>query len=155
MKHLSQSDIAAMPERAHQHQFNENALRMTRTLGEPAGLKSLGVHLIRLLPGKDSTQFHYHDADEEFVYILSGHGRAFIGDDSFAVGPGDFMGFPCRSAGAAFGHGMHNDSDSDLCYLVGGETNVADVVHYPWIQRTMIKSHGRRSWVDWKDMHEL
>ena len=151
MKLVKAADIAAMPERPHRHQFNENAVRMTRTLGVPAGLERMGVHLIRLEPGFDSTQFHYHDADEEFVLILSGHGRAYIGDGTFDVGPGDFMGFPSPSPG----HGLHNDSDDDLVYLVGGESNPADVVHYPWIRRTMIKSHGRRSWVDWADLHEL
>jgi len=140
-----------MTERAHQHQFNENAVRMTRTLGVPGGLKQIGVHLIRLEPGFDSTQFHYHDADEEFVLILAGQGKAFIGEETFAVGPGDFMGFPAPSPG----HGLHNDSAADLLYLVGGESNPADVVHYPWIRRTMIKSHGRRAWVDWADLHDL
>jgi uncharacterized cupin superfamily protein len=124
---------------------------MTRTLGTHTGLKTLGVHLVRLAPGFDSTQFHYHDADEEFVLILSGRGKAYIGPDTLDVGPGDFMGFPAPSPG----HGLHNDSDADLVYLVGGESNPSDVVHYPWIRRTMIKSHGRRSWVDWADLHEL
>ncbi|TNF84966.1 MAG: cupin domain-containing protein [Gammaproteobacteria bacterium] len=140
-----------MPERAHRHQFNENAVRMTRTLGMPAGLTQMGLHLIRLEPGFDSTQFHYHDADEEFVLVLSGQGQAFIGDETFDVGPGDFMGFPAPSPG----HGLHNNSETDLVYLVGGESNPSDVVHYPWIRRTMIKSHGRRSWVDWSDLHDL
>lgn len=151
MKHLSAAAISGMAEHAHRHQFNSNAVRMTRTLGRPCGLSRMGVHLIRLQPGYDSTQFHYHDADEEFVFILSGHGRAFIGEATFAVGPGDFMGFPSPSPG----HGLHNDTDADLCYLVGGETNPADVVHYPWIRRTMIKSYGRRSWVDWDHLNDL
>jgi len=151
VKLLKAADIAALPERAHRHQFNDNAVRMTRTLGVPAGLEAIGVHLIRLEPGYDSTQFHYHDADEEFLLILAGRGIAYIGDETFDVQAGDFMGFPAPSPG----HGLHNDSDADLVYLVGGETNPSDVVHYPWIRRTMIKSHGRRSWVDWADLHEL
>lgn len=151
MKRITQAQIEAMPERAHQHQFNDNAVRMTRTLGVPAGLTRLGVHLIRLEPGRDSTQFHYHDADEEFVYILEGTATAFIGEATFEVGSGDFMGFPSPSPG----HGLKNTSNRDLLYLVGGESNPADVVHYPWIQRTMIKSHGRRRWVDWQDLHDV
>ncbi len=151
MQHIPASEIANMAERPHQHQFNEQAVRMTRTLGVPAGLTRIGVHLIRLEPGFESTQFHYHDADEEFVLILAGSGRAFIGDEVLPVRAGDFMGFPAPSPG----HGLHNDSDADLLYLVGGETNPSDVVHYPWIKRTLIKSHGRRSWVDWSDLHDL
>ena len=151
MKRLSGASIDARSEHPHQHQFNVNAVRMTRTLGIPAGLKRIGVHLVRLQPGRDSTQFHYHDADEEFIYILAGSGLAFIGDAEFSVATGDFMGFPAPSPG----HGLHNDSDADLLYLVGGESNQSDVVHYPWIKRTMIKSHGRRSWVDWADLNDL
>jgi len=151
VKLIRQAEIETIPERVHQHQFNENAVRLTRTLGKPAGLGRIGVHLVRLEPGRDSTQFHYHDADEEFVYILSGSGVAYIGESQFRVGPGDFMGFPSPSPG----HGLNNDSDSDLLYLVGGESWPSDVVHYPWIRRTMIKSHGRRSWVDWEDLHDL
>lgn len=151
MRILAAADIAAMPERSHRHQFNENAVRMTRTLGLPAGLSRLGLHLVRLAPGRDSTQFHFHDSDEEFVYILSGTATAYIGEARFAVGPGDFMGFPSPSPG----HGLVNDGDVDLVYLMGGESNPADVVHYPWIRRSMIKSHGRRVWVDWDHLHDL
>ena len=151
MNRLSATDIDTMAERAHRHQFNENAVRMTRTLGTAAGLERIGVHLIRLQPGRDSTQFHYHDSDEEFVYILAGQGSARIGESMFAIGPGDFMGFPTPSPA----HSLHNDSTADLVYLVGGERNLADVVHYPAIRRTMIKSWGRRSYVDWDDLHDL
>ena len=140
-----------MPERAHQHQFNDNAVRMTRTLGTKTGLERIGVHLIRLEPGRDSTQYHYHDTDEEFIYILSGTATATVGEHTFEVGPGDFMGFPAPSEA----HLLTNTSDEEVVYLVGGENNPADVVHYPWIRRTMIKSHGRRSWADWDDFHDL
>ncbi len=109
------------------------------------------MHLIRLESGRDSTQFHYHDNDEEFIFIVSGHGVADIGDESFEVGPGDFMGFPAPSPA----HNLHNPFKEDLVYLMGGERHAADVVHYPRIRRSMIKSYGRKQWVDWKDLHEL
>ncbi len=142
-----------MPERAHRHQFNHNAVRLTRTLSRPGGLTGMGVHLVRLAPGRESTQFHFHDNDEEFIYVLSGAGTAFIGEQSFQVGPGDFMGFPAPSPG----HALRNpdQAEEDLVYLMGGESNPADVVHYPRIRRTLIKSHGRRAWVDWKHLNEL
>ena len=64
--HLTAAEIADWPERRHQHQFNENAIRMTRTLGVAAGLGRIGVHLVRLEPGRASTQHHWHDADERY-----------------------------------------------------------------------------------------
>jgi uncharacterized cupin superfamily protein len=148
---ITAADQAVLDERRHQHQFNSNAVRLTRTLGEPVGLERIGVHLVRLQSGRDSTQHHYHDADEEFIYVVSGRGVARIGDDQFEVGPGDFMGFPAPSPA----HSLTNPFAEDLVYLMGGERNAVDAVHYPNIRRTMLKAHGRKRWVDWDDLHGL
>ena len=152
MKHLlSASAIQGLEEVQHQHQFNDNAVRATRTLGTHVGLSRIGIHLVRLKPGRHSTQQHYHDADEEFIYILSGRGLAHIGDERHEVGPGDFMGFPAPSPA----HSLENPFEEDLVYLMGGERNAFDAVHYPLIRRSMLKSHGHRQWVDWQYLHDL
>ena len=52
------------------------------------------------------------------------------------------MGFPSPS----LPHSMHNNSNEDLVYLMGGESWPVDVVRYPEQQKTMIKSNGNRSW---------
>jgi uncharacterized cupin superfamily protein len=144
-------DIDAIEPYERRHQFNDNAIRTTRTLGTLAGLERIGVHLVRLAPGRESTEFHYHDADEEFLYVVSGRGIAEIGDESHEVGPGDFMGFPAPSDG----HALRNPFDEDLVYLMVGERNVNDVVHYPRIRRSMLKGPAGRRWADWDDLHEL
>ena len=148
---LSAADIEGMAAKLVQHQFNDNAIRQTKTLTANTGMERIGIHLVRIAPGRDSTTHHYHDADEEFIYVLAGHGQAKIGDETFAVGPGDFMGFPAPSPA----HSMTNTSDEDLVYLMGGERNSTDTVHYPDIKRTMIKSQGRRLWASWSDFEEL
>lgn len=141
--YLSAADIAAMPEREHQHQFNNNAIRLTRALGDHLGLERLGVSLIRLAQGRDSTQHHYHEADEEFIYIISGQGTAKIGDAYQPVGPGDFMAFSSPSAA----HSLYNPNPEDLVYLLGGERNFPDIVHYPDDNKAMFKAGKRRQWV--------
>ena len=151
-KHLRRAQaIEEMPVTRVQHQFNDNAIRQTRTLAEGTGMERIGVHLVRLAPGCDSTTHHYHDADEEFIYILAGSGVAKIGDETFEIGAGDFMGFPAPSPA----HSMTNTGDVDLVYLMGGERNVSDAVHYPDLKRTMLKGPGQRRWVDWENLHEL
>jgi uncharacterized cupin superfamily protein len=126
-------------------------VRLTRTLGTRVGMQRIGVHVVRLEPGRESTQFHFHDADEEFLYVLEGRGIADIGDERFEVGPGDFMGFATPSPA----HTLSNPFDRDLVYLMAGERNPNDVVHYPRIRRSMIKGLGRRRWVDWDNLYEL
>jgi uncharacterized cupin superfamily protein len=148
---LRAAAIDALQPVRREHQFNSNAVRLTRTLGELVGLQRIGVHVVRLEPGRESTQFHYHDADEEFLYVLQGRGIAEIGDERFEVGPGDFMGFTAPSQP----HTLLNPYDEDLVYLMAGERNPNDVVHYPRIRRTMIKAPGQRRWVDWDDLHDV
>lgn len=141
---LRAAAIAELTEHAHQHQFNDNAIRHTRNLGDALGLSALGLHLVRLTTGHDSTQFHTHDTDEEFLFVLEGRGIATIGEQQHDIGAGDFMAFPAGS----LPHSLHNPFAEDLVYLMGGDRNPSDVVHYPSIGRSMIKSAGRRRWVD-------
>jgi uncharacterized cupin superfamily protein len=148
---LTAHAIAQLPEGKRVHQFNSNAIRLTRTLSDATGMQRIGVHLVRLVPGSESTQFHNHDVDEEFLYVLSGRGIAEIGEHTYEVGPGDFMGFPEQSPA----HTLRNPFDEDLVYLMGGERNAHDIVNYPRIRRSMIKSAGKKTWVDWDHMNQL
>ena len=138
--YFSAAEIAAMPERRHRHQFNENAVRMTRTLGDPAGLKDMGLHIVRLEPGRESTEFHFHGQDEEFLMILSGRGIAEIGDDRIEVGPGDVMAFPKNSPA----HVMHvpEGAGEDLVYLMGGTRAPVDICTYPRAGLRMTRADG-------------
>jgi uncharacterized cupin superfamily protein len=148
---LRAKEIAGLPAIRNQHQFNENAIRTTQNLAQTTGMQRLGIHLVRIASGRDSTTHHFHDADEEFLYIISGRGIAKIADEEFDIGPGDFMGFPAPSPA----HSLHNPYAEDLVYLMGGERWAVDIVHYPQLQRSMLKSHGRRVWIDDGDIAEL
>ena len=151
LTHLTADQIACLPERRHIHQFEPNGVRHMRTLGLTAGLNRLGVHLIRLTSGHVSTQQHWHDADEEFIYILSGRGVAWLDAARVPIRAGDFLGFGAPSAA----HALENPFAEDLVYLVGGERNAVDLVHYPRIERTLVKAHGARRWIDWAAVKEL
>jgi len=137
---LSAEAIAAIPEHARQHAFNPNCVRHTRSLGDACGLTRSGVHLVRLAPGRDSTEYHTHAHDEEWVYILAGRGMAEIDGHEQVVKAGDFMGFVAGSAP----HMMTNPFDEDLIYLVGGTRESYDVVNYPRRGIRSYKYDGKR-----------
>ena len=124
---LRAGQIAAMAEKRMQHRFNANGVRMTRSLGDACGMTQLGVHLVRVQPGCESTEYHVHRHDEEWIYILSGRATAEIGGRRTRVEAGDFMGFAAGSEP----HTMTNDAAEDLVYLVGGTRHAYDVVDYP------------------------
>lgn len=148
---LRADEISALPEIAHVHQFNDRAVRQTRSLGDLLGLTSLGIHLVRLQPGAESTQFHFHQVDEEFVYILSGRAIAEIGDNEYEVGTGDFMAFARQS----LPHAMRNTFDEDLVYLMGGNRSPIDICDYPRINRRMYRVDGRKEYVDLENLHPV
>lgn len=148
---LSAADINDLPQQHTQHQFNDNAVRISQNLTQPTGMQRIGIHLVRIAPGRESTTHHFHDADEEFLYVLAGRGIAKIGTEEFEVGPGDFMGFPAPSPA----HSLRNPGATELVYLMGGERWPVDIVHYPDIGRSMLKAHGRRAWMDMAALEEL
>lgn len=143
--HFSAADISAMPERRHVHQFNDNAVRLTRSLTDLAGFTDMGVHLVRVEPGRESTEFHFHGQDEEFVYVLSGRAVADIGDETIEIGPGDFMAFGKGSPP----HVMRVPADAaePATYLMGGTRSPVDVCTYPRKGLRMYRVDGRKEYV--------
>lgn len=94
------AEIAAMEGLRKTHFLNPNARRINKSLGDLTGLTGIGIHLIKVEPGCDTTEHHCHYFEDEAVYILSGQGIAVIGEDEYPVGPGDFIGYRKGRAGA-------------------------------------------------------
>ena len=149
---LKANDIAAMPGRHLRHPWNENSDIFLKPLSRLAGLKRAALSLARVPPGKESFAYHTHERDEEFIYILSGHGRAEIGEDVFEVGPGDFMGFPAPDGPP---HHLTNPYDDDLIYLMGGESSGYDIGHFPRLGRHIVFSGEKIQAVDCLAMQQM
>ena len=141
---LSAADIEALNEDIHPHPLNINAVRRTRPLGDLTGLTRLGVHLVRLTPGHDSSEYHRHHNSDEFIYVLKGRGTARVGTESVTVSQGDFLGFP--AGGPA--HSLSNPYEVDLVYLVGGSRGAEDVVDYPEAGKQLHTGGGKRRYVE-------
>src|SRR5215475_14528886 len=141
---LSAAELDAAPEVHVRHPFNPNSEVYLRSLGRPVGLKRLSLSLARVPPGRESFIYHAHEHDEEFVFILSGRGRAEIDGKMIEVGPGDFMGFPTPSVA----HHLTNPYEEDLVYLMGGEHSNFDIGHYPRARKRIIFDRDRIQMLD-------
>lgn len=141
---LTAADIAAMEQERFVHPLNENAVRLKRSLGDAAGLTQIGFHLMTLMPGHESTEYHRHLYAEECVYILSGIGMATVDDRTYPIGPGDFMGFPRRGAA----HTMLNTGDVPLVYIVAGDRPEHDVCDDPKQGKRLYKAGVNKVVVD-------
>ena len=126
-------DIAAQEVRtgcSYPHPFKEICLGATwRKLGDAAGLTDFGVNLVRLPPGKWSSQRHWHTAEDEFVWILEGEVVLVEDDGDHVLRPGEFAAW---KAGEPNGHHLQNRSDRDAVYLeVGSRRPETDECDYP------------------------
>lgn len=97
-------------------------------LGDAAGLTQFGVNLLTLKPGVWSSQRHWHSAEDEFVYVVSGEVTLVDDAGEQILRTGDCAGF---KAGDRNGHHFINQSTGDVVLLVVGSRNDADYGEYP------------------------
>ncbi|SNR62757.1 cupin domain-containing protein [Puniceibacterium sediminis] len=102
--------------------------RSSLRLSDAAGLTQFGANLVRLEPGAMSSLRHWHETQDELVFVTEG---ALILRDDFGDTPlavGDCATFP---AGEANGHHILNLSDAPGSFLVIGTRTDTDTGWYP------------------------
>lgn len=102
--------------------------RERKRLGLAAGLTQYGVNLVRLKPGAASALRHWHENEDELVFVLEGEVVLIEDDGETVLKPGDAAGF---KAGVANGHHLVNRSDADASYLEIGTRAPSERAHYP------------------------
>jgi uncharacterized cupin superfamily protein len=102
--------------------------REWQSLSDVAGLTQFGVNLVRLKPGAASSQRHWHEQEDEFVYVVEGELVLVEDEGETVVKPGDAAGFK-----AAFlnGHHLVNRTERDAIFLVVGMRAARERCHYP------------------------
>src|SRR5499425_3664649 len=102
--------------------------REKRALGDAVGLTQFGVNLTRLKPGAASALRHWHEAEDELIYVTEGELVLVENEGETALRPGDAAGF---KAGVPNGHHLINRSQRDAVYLEIGTRAPDDRGHYP------------------------
>ncbi len=117
--------------------------REKQALGDALGLTAYGVNLVRLPPGAESSQRHWHSHEDEFVYVLEGELTLITDAGEQVLGPGMTAGF---SAGKTDGHHMINRSAAWAVYLEVGNRSPDDECSYPDIDLFLTATRdGKRS----------
>src|SRR3954463_1447366 len=88
--------------------------REKQKIGDAAGLTQFGVNITRIKPGSASALRHWHEQEDEFIYMLEGELVLQENDGETVLGPGDAAGF---KAGSGVGHCLANRSGRDAAYL--------------------------------------
>jgi len=102
--------------------------RRRRRLSDAFGLSQFGVNLLELAPGTWSSQRHWHERQDEFVYVLEGEVTLVTDEGETVLKPGMVAGF---RAGAANGHHLTNRSNAVARVLEMGTRTAEETAHYP------------------------
>jgi uncharacterized cupin superfamily protein len=97
-------------------------------LGLAAGLTQFGVNLVILQPGAWSSQRHWHDIEDEFVWVLDDEVALIEDDGETVLRAGDCAGF---KGGVRNGHHLVNRTDRPVRILTVGTRDDADHGEYP------------------------
>ncbi|MEQ9305564.1 MAG: cupin domain-containing protein [Marinoscillum sp.] len=135
---LKKSEIENFEGTAKQHFLNENARRTNKSLGDLTGLTGFGFLLIDVPPGCESTEFHAHYHEDECTYVLSGKGTVTIGENTYNIEGGDFIGYRARG----LPHTMKNTGDVPLKCIVVGQRLEHDVGDYPKKGKRIYRNAG-------------
>ena len=110
-------------------------------LGEAAGLTQFGVNIEKLLPGGMSSQRHWHENEDEFLYVLSGEVVLVEDDGEHILTEGMAAGWKANEPNA---HHLINRSDAPAYYLIIGTRAENDTCHYPDIDLHYTRRNGER-----------
>ena len=102
--------------------------RARKRLGNAVGLDQFGVNLTTLKPGAWSAQRHWHAAEDELIYVLSGELVLCEDSGETLLKAGDAAGW---KAGAPNGHCLINRTDRDAVFLEIGSRSQREQVVYP------------------------
>jgi len=88
--------------------------RERKRIGRTAGLTQFGVNICTLKPGAASSQRHWHENEDELVYVLEG--ELVLREDSgeITLKPGDAAAW---KAGVANGHCLVNRGNRDAKFI--------------------------------------
>ena len=135
---IKSAEIQSMEGLQKTHFLNPNARRINKSLGDATGLTGLGFHVIEVAPGHETTEHHCHHYEDECVFVLAGTGTAYIGDEEYAIGAGDFIGY--RKGGLA--HSIKNTGTEVLRCIVVGERLAHDVADYTRLGKRIYRNAG-------------
>ena len=102
--------------------------RAKRALGDLFGLDQFGVNLTVLAPGAASSERHWHESEDEFVYVLEGEVTLIDNAGEHLLTAGMCAGF---KAGVPDGHKLVNRSGKPVTLLEVGTRSEGDRAHYP------------------------
>ena len=119
--------------------------RARQALGDAGGLTQFGVNLTRLPPGAATAQRHWHEAEDELVFVVAGELVLIEEGGETPLRAGEAAAF---KAGHADGHHLANRSADDAVLIEIGTRASEERGHYPDIDLVYEKQGGAVRFTD-------
>jgi uncharacterized cupin superfamily protein len=108
----------------------------------------LGASLYELGPG-NSVAYHFHHGSEELLIVLRGKPTLRDAEGERQLSEGEVVHFPVGPGGA---HGLRNDTDELVRYIVAGIRVSPEVAEYPDVKKITAQARtesqtGERLWM--------
>lgn len=100
----------------------------TLHLSDAGGLRQIGCYIQTLAPGAVSSERHWHEKEDEFLFVLEGTATVTDNHGPRDLGPGDAVCWPHAVPNA---HHVTNRGAGPLRYLILGSRVQGDICHYP------------------------
>jgi len=110
--------------------------RARKRLGNAAGLDQFGVNLTTLKPGAASALRHWHQKEDELVFILEGEVVLIDDNGETVLRPGDAAGFKADDPN---GHHLVNKSGRDAVLLEIGTRSKHERAEYSDVDLLVIR----------------
>ena len=109
---------------------------------------SLGASVYELGPGNFNVD-HFHHGSEELLIVLRGRPTLRTPEGERQLAEGEVVHFPIGPAGT---HGVRNDTDELVRYVVAGIRVSPEVVEYPELKQITVQARtesqtGERLWL--------
>ena len=118
--------------------------REKMVLGDVVGLTQFGVNLTRLRPGAASAHRHWHETEDEFVYILEGEATLIENGGETVLKAGDCAGFKANDSNA---HCLVNKTQRDVLFLEVGTRAARDTVTYSDVDMRLERNGSDRRYL--------
>lgn len=103
-------------------------------LSDAGGLTKFGLYAETLHPGARSSDRHWHEDEDEFLYMLDGEATLIDDHGPQPLHAGDAVAW---KAGTPDAHHIVNQSSASCTYLIMGTRVPRDTIHYPDLGQTL------------------
>ena len=116
------------PDRPH-YRGDDEKMGLDAPVGRHFGFARLGIHHVRLQPGRRTSYPHAESVEEEFVFVVEGTPDVWLDGRLHRLKPGDSVGF---APGTGLCHSFLNNTDTEVRLLVVGDTDKRENrIYYP------------------------